>query len=62
MFILFCRKREARTGLALPVWFALHPTHKFPQQIQSFASGQNAGQPTKMYSPNFVDNMVVAEV
>jgi hypothetical protein len=62
MFFPFSREREARAGLALPVWFAPNPTHKFSQQIQSFASGQNAGQPTKMYSPNFVDNMVVAEV
>ncbi len=62
MLVLYWRKREVRTGLALPMWFAPNPTLKIPQQIQSFVSGQNAGQLAKMYSTNFVDNMVVAEV
>jgi hypothetical protein len=35
---------------------------RFPLKIQYFPMWQNAGQLAKMYSPNFVDNMVVAEV
>jgi len=42
--------------------FACHTTEKFLQQMQCFSIGQNAGQLIKMYSTNFVDNMVGKEV
>jgi hypothetical protein len=50
------------TGIPVPFSFTPNTAEKFPQQIQSFLSWQNAGQVAKMYSPNFVDNMVVVEV
>ncbi len=47
------------TGLS---GFSGHTTEKSVQKRQCFSVGQNVGQLIKMYSTNFVDNMVGKEV
>jgi len=46
----------------LPFGLSPDETTRFSLKIHYFPIRQNAGQLAKMYSPNFVDNMVVAKV